>query len=284
MTSRVSVVSNFVAKGHQIIPNVSCSPSKIPYGGFSPVRLQTGFQSGPSPRSDKEKCMPHLPPSHLGLYLTKVWAPAPMSPVSPGKVGGVCSPRPSRPEALGSPGSYVVSPDPRLLWPHPKLSASPTGLFASSRRAFVLPSGSNRYREAPQFTPRVSLTVPPYVPRQTKWLLSTVSSPPTLAFAFSAHSRHLLFPWLRYSHGMCNEAATFALCYGPVSCLPYTGKGFYFRAFASRGHPRAASSITIRPNSQLPEPDLHRLDTRPYGLRTEDTAKYISRRVENRRV
>jgi hypothetical protein len=28
--------------------NVSCSPSKIPYGGFSPVRLQTGCQIQPS--------------------------------------------------------------------------------------------------------------------------------------------------------------------------------------------------------------------------------------------
>ena len=215
--------------------------------------------------------MTDIPPSHPGLYLTKVWASAPMSPVPPGKVSGVCSSRPSRPEALGSPESYVVSPDYRLLWPHPKLSVSPTGLFASSRGVFVLRSSSNGYREAPQFTPRVFLTVPSYVPRQTRWPLSTVSSPPTLAFAFSAHSRHLQFPPLRFPGGRCNEAATFALCYGPVSCLPYTGKGFYFRAFTTRGHPQAASSITTRSNSQLPEPDLHRLDTRPYGLRTENT-------------
>ena len=46
-------------------------------------------------------------------------------------------------------------------------------------------------------------------------------------------------------------AATFALCYGPVSCLLFTDKSFYFRAFASRGHPQEASSITIRPNSQI---------------------------------
>jgi len=45
MTSNVSIVSDFVANGHQIIPYDSCSLSKIPYGGFSPVRLQTGIQS-----------------------------------------------------------------------------------------------------------------------------------------------------------------------------------------------------------------------------------------------
>ena len=37
MTSSVSIVSDFVANGHQIIPNDSCSPSKIPYGGFSRI-------------------------------------------------------------------------------------------------------------------------------------------------------------------------------------------------------------------------------------------------------
>jgi len=71
-------------------------------------------------------------------------------------------------------------------------------------------------------------------------------------------------------------AATFALCYGPVGCLLFTGKSFYFRAFASRGRPRGASSITIRPNSQLPEPDFHRQDTQHYGLRAENAEeKYI---------
>jgi hypothetical protein len=151
MTSGVSIVSDFVANSHQISPNDSCSPSKIPYGGFSPVRLQTGFQSGPSPRTKKVKCMSHIPPFPPGLYLTKVRASAPISRSLPGKVSGVCPPGPSRPEALGSPGSYVVSPDPRLLWPHPKLSAPPPGLLASSRRVFVLRSGRTGAERLPTF-------------------------------------------------------------------------------------------------------------------------------------
>jgi hypothetical protein len=40
-TSGVSALSGCVAKGHQALHYVSSSPSKIPYGGFSPVRLQT---------------------------------------------------------------------------------------------------------------------------------------------------------------------------------------------------------------------------------------------------
>jgi hypothetical protein len=174
-----------------------------------------------------------------------------------------------RPEALGSPVGYVVPPGLCLLWPHEPLSASPPGLSISSRRVFVLRSDSNGYREVPQFTPHVFPPVPSSVPRQSNGA-PTVSSPFTLAFAFSAQARHLQdlpagFLWVGCDFG----AATFALCYGPGSCLLFTDKSFYFRAFASWGRPQKTSSITIRPNSQLPEPDFHRLDTQHYGLRTE---------------
>jgi hypothetical protein len=42
VTSVVSALWGFVANGHQAVRHVSSDPSKIPYGGFSPVRLQTG--------------------------------------------------------------------------------------------------------------------------------------------------------------------------------------------------------------------------------------------------
>jgi hypothetical protein len=48
MASGVSALSGFGANGHQLLHSVSSSPSKIPYGGFSPVRLQTGLQPPPS--------------------------------------------------------------------------------------------------------------------------------------------------------------------------------------------------------------------------------------------
>ena len=48
VTSIVSALSGCVANGHQTLQHVSSSPSKIPYGGFSPVRLQTGRQPPPS--------------------------------------------------------------------------------------------------------------------------------------------------------------------------------------------------------------------------------------------
>jgi len=40
--SVVSALSSFVANGRQAMHHVSSALSKIPYGGFSPVRLQIG--------------------------------------------------------------------------------------------------------------------------------------------------------------------------------------------------------------------------------------------------
>jgi len=60
--------------------HVSCSPSKIPYVGFSPVRLQTGIQLRPSPagaRLKSEALMHHLPDN---LYITKAEKPGSYSP------------------------------------------------------------------------------------------------------------------------------------------------------------------------------------------------------------
>ena len=49
VTSDVSAVSCFVANSRQSMQYGSSSLSKIPYVGFSPVRLQTGIQPRPSP-------------------------------------------------------------------------------------------------------------------------------------------------------------------------------------------------------------------------------------------
>jgi len=138
---------------------------------------------------------------------------------------------------------------------------------------FVLRSDRDGHREVPQFTPRVSPSVPSSVPRQSNgayrlFLLHPLWPSPSLQRLGICHLPAGSL-WVVCVFG----AATFALCYGPVGCLLFTGKSFYFRAFASRGRPRGASSITIRPNSQLPEPDFHRQDTQHYGLRAENVEK-----------
>ena len=97
---------------------------------------------------------------------------------------------PSGPEALGSPVGSAVPPGHRLLWPHPTLSAPPTGLFPSSRRVFALRPCMGWNREPPQFAPRVFPTMPSPVPRRTERLHSAVASPSVLAFALFAWARH----------------------------------------------------------------------------------------------
>ena len=89
---------------------VSSSPSEIPYGGFSPVRLKTGCQRQPSPY---RAYMP--PPAHV--------TPVPALAARCRRRGG--RPEHSGPEALGSPAGYRVPSGLGLLWPHPSLSVSP---------------------------------------------------------------------------------------------------------------------------------------------------------------
>ena len=67
-SSSVSALSGFVAKISQTIQHVSCSLSKIPYVGFSPVRLQTGFLRQPSPAFQEFKCKAHIHSLPASLY------------------------------------------------------------------------------------------------------------------------------------------------------------------------------------------------------------------------
>jgi len=143
-TSCVSALSGCVANGRQTVHPVSPSPSKIPYGGFSPVRLQAGCQPRPSP----------TPVQPASAYTQ------PQSSVRPPRVAPRGNPhlpvelaaRPtSGPEALGSPAGSVVPPGHRLLWPHPRHWTSPfdfrdssPGLCAAAPRPSASPLCSAR--------------------------------------------------------------------------------------------------------------------------------------------
>ena len=90
---------------------VSLSPSKIPYGGFSPVRLQMGRQARPSS------------PHDLYVPQATVFDSIALSSISTSR-----RPMASHPEALRSAtGCVVPSPQP-LLWPHLRLSSPPVDL------------------------------------------------------------------------------------------------------------------------------------------------------------
>ena len=67
MTSKVSALSGIVANGHQTIHFVSSAPSKIPYGGFSPVRLQTHLM----PRPPSQACRRPLIGRHCRYLVSR---------------------------------------------------------------------------------------------------------------------------------------------------------------------------------------------------------------------
>src|SRR5258708_12546250 len=71
MTSSVSALSGFVANGHQALHFVSSAPSKIPYGGFSPVRLQTRL----TPRPPSQACQRLLIGPHPRYLLSQRFFP-----------------------------------------------------------------------------------------------------------------------------------------------------------------------------------------------------------------
>ena len=65
---------------HPYNPYVSCSPSKIPYVGFSPIRLQTGITPQPSSATAYFKCEVHIHYTYNDLYAAKALEFIPFSP------------------------------------------------------------------------------------------------------------------------------------------------------------------------------------------------------------
>ena len=177
VTSVVSVLSDFVAKSHQALQHVSSSPSKIPYGGFSPVRLQAGLQPRSSLAVVALKREARIRVTATSLYAARAEASAPNGPgegqAPPWGVAGLGTTAAS-PEALGSPAGYAIPQGPRVLWPHPSLSRPSAGLYPSSGRSLpygLVWAGRERF---PTF---LRLSVPPChlpypgVPDGCLWLL-----------------------------------------------------------------------------------------------------------------
>jgi len=202
----VSAVSGFVSKGYtRALHHVSCSPSKIPYGGFSPVRLKAGIRLRPSRPGRRLKCEAHMHRIPYHLYATK--AEVSGSSIAPDRgqwettPSRALLPRRSSPEALGSPVRYVVAPGHRLLFPHVRLSAPPDALLFFVHRVFALRPRMGWEGEVPQFAPRTFRTVPSSVPRRSSRVPLVVSSPTVIAFANFAVARQPQVHTRRFPRG-----------------------------------------------------------------------------------
>ena len=133
MTSDVSTLSGIVANGHQAVHFVSSAPSKIPYDGFSPVRLQTGCQ--PRPSLSSQLIRDHS----RDLVRERLFR------------SRTCVRRHSRlltphtcPVALGSASGYSVRQPHRSLWPHPSFCVAPPTLC-------LMASGLSATQKVPTF-------------------------------------------------------------------------------------------------------------------------------------
>jgi hypothetical protein len=248
-TSFVSALSGCVANDCQLNAPVFPSPSKIPYGGFSPVRLQT------------ERCIPR--PSRFRAYTR----PLPMSRAPVARFRAIqrgTLTRPSRPEALGSPAGYAVPPAHRLLWPHLRLSPPPARLFASSDR--LTPSHLTRgMRGSPIYSARLSLRATSHTP--TPW--QTAFGRFFVANSGLHHFRcgsAVVYLALRNRQGRVTRQQIFL--YDAARRVARRSPAATFTTKLSPcKSPPMASVMTTRAYGQFPRPVFHRQDTQPYGLR-----------------
>lgn len=270
-------------KGPPDHQHVSSSPSKIPYDGFSPVRLQAGSPLRPSASDAGLSARPACPSRSSTLYAAPVlsaapngsaraaathWSPrsGPCGQAAFGSVDRACQPRgPSLSRGLCCPAG---SP---LLWPHLRLSVPPAGLSSSSRRVSCPSCSSGRGPERVPNLLRVSLLfVPPPVPRWTPLLHTVVASQRALVFAAFAQARHPHCCARRFPRRSCHEAAEFASCYGPNRSLALHRQGRLHPSFRPAGSPPSDVGYDYMANNQVPWPTFPRRDTRHYGLQTKE--------------
>ena len=250
---------------------VSSSPSKIPYGGFSPVRLQTGILPRPSSHLPSLSARPAFTPTSW-IY-TRLKSLSQKEPSSRRCVPGLPSPNTDHPVQRS------LAPQ-RVMLSHRIIAYY--YLMRASRPlppVYLLSSGSSPYglvwagaEKVPNLSCLSFPFVPSSVPRRLGDFFRSLLHRP-LWPSPSSHKVGVRLTTLagHYCVGRVYEAAKFALCYGPMELLALLRLGRLLSSFHLLGHPWAVSNITTRANNQFPRPDFHRLDKQPYRLRTRST-------------
>jgi len=146
MASIVSVLSNFVAEGHQAMHSVSSSPSKIPYGGFSPVRLQIDIPPRPSRSAHSRRSLIRGPQSFGPATTLSPWRGNRRTESALGsKPAGRCRSR----------GPWLVS---GLYCPAgSSLTMASSEALASTRGLMISPTGLAEARDSPIYSAYPSL-------------------------------------------------------------------------------------------------------------------------------
>jgi hypothetical protein len=259
MTSNVSTFSGFVANGHQAMQYVSSSPSKIPDVGFSPVRLQTGIQPQPSPIRYGLSARPTFARTLQTYMRSKLF----------GK-DGKGSPRSRVSAQAVLPSMQKSNPVQRpLAHRRVMLSRQVMAYYGLIRNSRPLPSiyglydGSLPYglvwagtEKLPNLLRMSISSVPPSVPRRTGRLHATVASSAVQTFAISALARHPQPHARRFSRGQRNEAAKFALCYGPKELLALHRQGRLLSSFRPVESPQSDVEYNYAGKQPIPAAGL----------------------------
>jgi hypothetical protein len=133
---------------------------------------------------------------------------------------------------------------------------------------FALRPRMGWYRQIPQFAPRICNSVPSSVPRRSCQVHLVVSSPTVIAFAKSAVARQPHLHTRRFSCGCVTRLQSSLYATARSLASPSPTRTFTTE-LSPDGSPRSDVDYNYTANNQLPQPDLHRQDTRPYGLRTD---------------
>jgi hypothetical protein len=137
---------------------------------------------------------------------------------------------------------------------------------------FALRPRMGWYRQIPQFAPRIHNCVPSSVPRRPCRVHLVVSSPPVIAFAIFAlarqpHPTHAGSHVGRVTRLQSSLNATARSLASPSPARTFTTE------LPPDGSHRSDVDYNYTTNNQLSQPDFHRQDTRPYGLRTKTRKK-----------
>jgi len=253
MTSIVSALSGSVANGHQAIHFVSSAPSKIPYGGFSPVRLQTRFTPRPpSPARPRPLIGRHG--RHLvsqRLFRSRACAQA--------------APRTSDHDHESS-GPWLPV---RLYCPvGSSLTMATSAPLTATQRLMPYSVGLRNQSASRRGSPIYSAN--PFTPCRRPY-----SGGPCDCVQRCLHRRFCLHPLCTGSATTCPTAPNRVGCVTKLQhslnatawrcCSPCFGQGFYDRACAGRVAPSRVGYDWMV-HRHLPSPDFHRLDWQPYGL------------------
>jgi hypothetical protein len=247
---------------------VSSSLSKIPYGGFSPVRLQTGIQPRPSSKMSRLSARP--------AFTQTPWTYTRLQSLSPKRAFI----RRGTFVQAELPLSYRNNPVQRSLAPQRVMLSHRLIAYYDLIRAslplppvYVLSSGSlplGLLRAGNEKVPNLSCLsfpiVPSSVPRRLGDFLRLLLHRPLWPSPSLQKVGVRLSTLAGALPGLRNEAAKFASCYGPMRLLALLRQGRLLSSFHLLGHPSGVSNITTRADNQFPRPDFHRLDKQPYRL------------------